>query len=490
MSKIVTVEDKWVRKFIVDLNERWHLDEGQGLVVRDIFREGCKIGAWQAGRKRGKTTIELYSLCRAAGTKAGSILYWFAPRAKQAREIIWSSNRLQTFLPKKYIKKVLSVEMRLILFNDSFIKLDGSDEYEQYRGVEADGACYDEMKDFDYRFDTAFRPNLGPRRGFLFAAGTPPRNKASASERGYFAFIEECKYREDGFFYEAPSWGRPDREWQEELGRIEAGYKHKAVDDPDQWDEWLCEYGGRYVEGGPGAIIPQFKAEKHVVGHQQMLTDLYPRTNEVDYFAIADPGTNHAFAVLFCAVDKEQSRVYILDEIYETDQKENTTNRIYPRILDAISEFYPYPDLWGLRYDEAALWFKAHIGTSHYDHGWMPTSKWRYRDSRPNEVKPYLDMIKDCFREDCILISDRCENLIRELKIYKRDEKGNIPKKNDDCIDCLRYLMGESMFSFVPKANERQGNLMPRRLMPAGDEQELFQTNEMLGAMLNIPWEF
>ena len=37
-------------------------------------------------------------------------------------------------------------------------------------------------------------------------------------------------------------------------------------------------------------------------------------------------------------------------------------------------------------------------------------------------------------------IFSNCVNLVKELRIYRRDEKGRIVKANDHLCDCLRYL--------------------------------------------------
>lgn len=449
--------------FLRDIHEKYRLDPGQIELGQQIFRFNKKLAMWQAGRKRGKTFTELYVLCRAACTIPNSMYYYFCPRVKQAREVLWASNRLQSFVPKRYIKKVRETEMRVVFYNDSWIKIDGSDEYEQYRGVEVDGAVYDEAKDFDFRFDGAFRPNLGPRKAFLLICGTPPRNSITPSERGYFRLVEEAKFREDGYFALAPSWDRPDEDWQEEVKRTKALYIERAKTDPDAWNEWRCEFGGEYVEGGPGAIFPMFRPERHVVDHAALISEIYPRLHELEFWCVADPGTSHPFAVSFWALDREKPKVYVLDEIYETDQKENTTNKIYPRIMAKINEFYPYPDLWNYRYDEAALWFKAHVMASHYDPGWTHTNKAEMRKKQPNEVKPFLDVIKDVLREDIMVMSSRCVMFQKEIVAYKRNEEGKLPRESDDLLDTARYFLASANFTFIPKVQHNLTNQADRR---------------------------
>jgi len=454
--------DPAVLNFLSDLNSTWALDAGQAAVARAMFAERKKLLFMQMGRKRGKTTVALYCLVRWACTHPGSSVYWFAPRAKQAREIIWSSGRLQNFVPKKYIKKIRNTEMRVTYWNDSFIKLDGSDESDQYRGIDAHAAAYDEFKDFDPKFHVGFEPNTKHLDGPILVLGTPPRNDATPSEKQYFRLAEEARHRDDGFYSISPSWERPDPHWQEELVKLRGLYQMRSESDPDAWNEFLCEYGGQYIQGGPGYLIPQFKYDRHVVTEARVREICRDRMYELDFYCVADPGTNHAFAVTFWAVDTHKGMVYCWDEICETDQRYNTTRHIYPRILEAAKRIYPHLDEWNYVYDEAALWFKADVNANYEDYGWMPTNKKRMKAAR-DEPKPFLQTLKDALREDRMLVSDLCVNFIREMKSYARDENGSIPKRNDDCIDTARYFFAASNFSFNPAETEVESRTMPPR---------------------------
>ncbi len=40
-----------------------------------------------------------------------------------------------------------------------------------------------------------------------------------------------------------------------------------------------------------------------------------------------------------------------------------------------------------------------------------------------------------------LVISDRCVNLLKEMRGYLLDKQGNFVKRNDHLIDCLRYLL-------------------------------------------------
>ena len=437
-------------QLIHDLNKNWFLYPGQAEVAKAVFADGKRLVFLQCGRKYGKTTVMLYCLVRWALTHPNAQVYWFAPKAKQAREIVWESQRLQTFVPKKYVTKIKNTEMRVVFFNGSFVKLDGSDEYEQYRGIEPDAAGYDELKDFDHRFDTSFRPNLGPKKAPLIVAGTPPRNDVSPGEMKFHALAEEAKRRKDGFYKECASWERKDPDWIEELESIKIQFEARAArGDADAMNEWRVEYGGEYVQGGPGSIFPMFQENIHSKPRNEILLELRQRIHDCDFYCIADPGNKECFCVVFYIHDVRNGHMYAVDEIYEQDQSENSIAQIYPRIQEKFQAIYPYASGWNFIYDEAELWFKVNMLANYEDPGWRATRKGLYRQ-KAAEAKPFLGHIKDAFVRYAFTIASECVHGIKEIKGYAKDENGNIPKKNDHWIDTARYAFAESNFEFSP----------------------------------------
>lgn len=131
----------------------------------------------ECGRKFGKTELEAYFLWRNALTfpVAGLGHYFFAPEQKQAKEIVWASGRLQTFGPQEYIEDINNSEMRIRFTNKSFIKVDGSDNFNSYRGLSDVGSSvYDEFRDFRPEFHKAYKANLAVHKAQLLIGTTPP----------------------------------------------------------------------------------------------------------------------------------------------------------------------------------------------------------------------------------------------------------------------------------------------------------------------------
>jgi hypothetical protein len=98
----------------------WQIPLGQALFYRGVK----DIGA-QCGRSSGKTEVLSYNNWRWAFENPGSENYIIEPLFTQAREILWASNRIQSFGPEHWIDKVNDTECRITFTNGSFIKLEG-----------------------------------------------------------------------------------------------------------------------------------------------------------------------------------------------------------------------------------------------------------------------------------------------------------------------------------------------------------------------------
>ena len=95
---------------------------------------------------------------------------------------------------------------------------------------------------------------------------------------------------------------------------------------------------------------------------------------------------------------------------------------------------------WKKGYDEAAAWF-ANEAMDQFDDYFIPTDKFH------NKKEEGLSLIKDMLIHNLVIISDKCENLFKEMQEYSKDDKGNIPKKNDHLIDCFRYFNGLAYYN-------------------------------------------
>jgi hypothetical protein len=94
---------------------------------------------------------------------------------------------------------------------------------------------------------------------------------------------------------------------------------------------------------------------------------------------------------------------------------------------------------WNKIYDYAAAWFELDVALS-FDEALMPCLK----DLKKKEDK--LSLIKQVMIEKKMKFSTRCVKTYWEMQVYRKDDKGRIPKENDHLIDNLRYILNNACY--------------------------------------------
>lgn len=180
----------------------------------------------------------------------------------------------------------------------------------------------------------------------------------------------------------------------------------------------------------------------------------HPKSRNYEWYCMADPGTTACFAVAFFAYLPWKERLFAVDEIYETDPIETALGNIGPRIIEKASELHVPLDQWTWMYDSAAAWFPVNFHERWPNSGivWQPVEK------KAGEKEENINVINELIECNDFLISTKCGNMIWELDNYKRNAKGQIPKKNDHQIDNVRYMIKHC--GIIP--NKRQGQDEPR----------------------------
>jgi hypothetical protein len=417
---------------INDLHATWTPHAGQVKCGRALFQDDKRTVFIQCGRKWGKTEIIMYFLYRWALVNPGSACYYISPFQKQSKEIIWANGRLQTFVPRKYISSINNTEMRITLTNGSFIKCDGSDNYEAYRGIEPHMVVYEEFKDFRPEFHVAMDPNLSVHNAPLVIIGTPPNVDCQFTD-----MAKECRTDPEKFFIEEPTESNP---------HINKGWLHKKKMEliaRGEEDVWMREYMGKYMKGGSSKIFPMI-TDAIKIPHPQLMKLLRPDIKKLTKYIIADPAGASVFGVLFAMINPYTKIIYLLDEIYESRQGRMTVDSVGSRILEKRNEFWhPRSDSdWHFGHDEAATWWANEL-RDRFGVNSMPTAKAMHKK------EDGLSLIKDILLYGKLIMSDRCEKTFWELDNYIKDAKGNIPKVNDHQIDNLRYLLGADLYDLV-----------------------------------------
>jgi hypothetical protein len=419
-----------------DLEQSWSAHAAQAAILDAVFVDHKDIVFLECGRKFGKSELIAYILWRWALTRPGAY-YYLGPLQTQVKEIIWEPGRLQSIGPSKYIKKIDESELRVHFTNGSFIKVDGSDNYQKYRGINPHGLVLDEFKDFRPEFWPVMDPNRSSFNAQAVFAGTPPE---IFSEQ-WDAISAECQRSEAKAYFHFPTWANPhiSRDWlrskKEELYAREEGVV------------WEREYGARRIYGGPGAIFPMFDRNVHVVDHDALVATLEKDRAKLQWYLTADPGTTTVFAGLFTAVNPYTKEVFHLDELYLTSTSETSCSVVMPKVKDIRNDLYPGWEedeeaFWTQTYDEAAAWFGLEAVSS-FGESFVPTHKATAKKDAG------ISLIKDQMIHRKVFISTRCKKLCWEIEQYIKNAAGRVPKEHDHLIDCYRYTNAAAGLSLV-----------------------------------------
>lgn len=448
---------------IRELHARWTPHSAQVEIGRALIGERIKEVFAQCGRNFGKSELVAYLLWRWAWTYPKSENYYFAPYMKQAREILWASRRVQDFGPFEWVQDYNQTEMRVTLTNGSFIKLDGSDNVEAYRGVKPRGlTVFDEFKDFRPEFYEAYDPNRAAHDTPLLIVGTPPDHDCQFTKVADYYRRDPAKR-----FYCFPTNSNPHipASWLESKKA-----ELYARGDGDQWER---EYMARDVRGGKASIFPML-ASSMICPHAQLMRELYRDRRKLQWILWADPAGASCFAVLFLAINPYSRRIYLLDEIYEQSQPEMTVGKIGRRILSMRSDLMEMPEVeWRQGYDEAETWFANEMLDMFSEH-FEPSQKAR------SDKTSGLALIKDALVSGLVTFSDRCAHLFWEMENYRKDDKGKIAKANDHLIDCFRYALDAANYTVKDQEEPLppEGNPFWRGARPSHDYPEFTDWGE------------
>lgn len=143
---------------------------------KQIVRSNARFKIIKAGRRGGKTTLEIEDMIFEAMSGNDRPIFYIAPTQKQARDIIWES--LKTRLAGIGQANESRLEMKVPTQDGGFsiIYVSGWENRENFRGKKAWKQYFDEldtMKDFFIGWQEIFRPALTDYAGHAMFSGTP-----------------------------------------------------------------------------------------------------------------------------------------------------------------------------------------------------------------------------------------------------------------------------------------------------------------------------
>lgn len=415
---------------LIELHSKWEPHEGQQPVGRALFYHDILDIFVEAGRNWGKTDFVAYALARWAWLNPGSENYYFGPEQKQVREIMWQSQRLHKLIPRSWLaKKPNDTQMRTTYKNGSWIKCDGTDNIDSYRGVKPNKGLiiFDEFKDFHHEFFEIFDAN---RRGIcpLIIIGTPPEMECQFTQ-----VAQDYQTKPDKRYFHAPTSQNPfiSAKWLAE--------KRESLYAKGEGDVWEREYMAKRIPSGRRKIFPMID-KAMIRPHAAIMNEIKKDIKKLNFYTMFDPAGATVFAVNHICLNPYSKKIYYLDEIYETDQRLMTCRQIGRRALNNEQDLVFKTD-WDRRYDEAATWFANEwLENFPNEYGLIPTQKAEIKKENG------LSLFKDAMLAGLVQFSDRCVKTFWEMNNYFKDDNGNIPKKDDHTIDNTRYFLHASNY--------------------------------------------
>lgn len=165
----------------------------------EIVKSKARFKVVRAGRRSGKSTLEIEEMVFAALSKGGGNVFYISPNQKQSRAIIWEALKTRLAGVGKLNESRLEVELNTMDGGKSRIYLSGFEARENFRGMKADLIVFDEldtMKDFFIGWQEIFRPALTDTGGHATFIGTPKKEnpnlrrleKLAESDKDFQAF--------------------------------------------------------------------------------------------------------------------------------------------------------------------------------------------------------------------------------------------------------------------------------------------------------------
>lgn len=146
---------------------------------KEVIRSKARFKIIRAGRRSGKTCLEIEDMCFTAISKKDNPIFYIAPTQIQARAIIWEQLKKRLSGIGEINEGRLEMKVPSQCGGNSLITIAGWENRENFRGKKAKKIYFDEvdtMKDFFIGWQEIFRPALTDLEGGAFFSGTPDKN--------------------------------------------------------------------------------------------------------------------------------------------------------------------------------------------------------------------------------------------------------------------------------------------------------------------------
>ena len=448
ISKALAVEQKVKiegRFYDYLLEQKLYPHKGQKLVLKILFSYGKKKVFLQCGRNYGKSHMMSIAAVLYALLNPRARVFIIAPLRSQAYEIYWASGLVKSMIPREFLLDGDGAEnkseLRFYFKNGSFIKIEGADNEDALRGVKPHWVGRDERQAWKKDAVDIMDQNLIAHKAVCFDIGTPPDRENHFTQDASYYQQKMKEGSKDFFFLRQPTSSNP-RISKDELAEIRRKYIERGEE-----EVYIREYEAIFIPGGASAIFKGFSKDMHVRPRDWIFARLLKDFSKCEMWVVADPGSTTVFGVGFFILNRYTGEVFLIDEIYEKDDKLCSVGQIWPRVLE--KEKILFKNKQPIRfYDEAAAWFLNELCNQFpNDCGITPTNKKAYeRDSLFNADS--CSIVKDAFVYRKFFIAEECINAIEEITNYHKNDNGQVAiNQPDHMIDITRYMFHESGWS-------------------------------------------
>lgn len=144
----------------------------------DVIRSISRFKIIRAGRRSGKSTLEIEEMVYDAVSGKDRNIFYIAPTQIQARKIIWEALKTRLSGLGEINESRLEIKLPTADKGFSTIFVSGWENRENFRGLKAYKIVFDEvdtMKDFFIGWQEIFRPALTDTGGMATFIGTPKK---------------------------------------------------------------------------------------------------------------------------------------------------------------------------------------------------------------------------------------------------------------------------------------------------------------------------
>lgn len=165
----------------------------------EVIRDKSRFKVIRAGRRSGKSTLEIEDMCFDAVNGKNRNIFYICPTRIQARSIIWEALKARLQGLGDFNESRLEIKIPTIDGGFSTIYIAGWENRENFRGMRAYKIVFDEtdtMRDFFIGWQEIFRPALTDTGGGAVFIGTPKKEnpnlrrleKLQEKDKDYKAF--------------------------------------------------------------------------------------------------------------------------------------------------------------------------------------------------------------------------------------------------------------------------------------------------------------